>query len=113
MNFEEASTIAAAKIIPSLPGFIGAIVSLRFFKADSWFERAAFVFSGWACAYFATQPVLTYFNVEQGRWADGTAFFIGLFGMAIVAGIMGAIKDNNWGAILADFVRKLIERWTK
>lgn len=106
MNFEEASTIAAAKIIPSLPGFIGAVVSLRFFKADSWFERITVVMSGWACAFFLTKPVVDKFSLGDSQWADGTAFFVGLFGMAIVAALMGAIKDTKWGDILAGWVKK-------
>lgn len=106
MNIEEATAFAAAKIFPSLPGFVGAVISLRFFSAKTWGEKLAVVFSGWACAYFLTRPVVSYFNLQDTQWSDGTAFFIGVFGMAIVAALMGAIRDNKWGEILAGWIKK-------
>ena len=106
MTLEEMSVIVTSKILPSLPGFVGAVVSLRFFKAETWLERITVVMSGWACAFFLTKPVVDRFDLNNTQWADGTAFFIGLFGMAIVAALMGAIKDTKWGDILAGWVKK-------
>lgn len=106
MTLEELSVVVTSKILPSLPGFVGAVISLRFFKADTWLERVAVVLSGWACAYFFTKPVVDRFSLGATQWADGTAFFIGLFGMAVVAALMGAIKDTKWGDILSGWVKK-------
>lgn len=100
------SVIVTSKILPSLPGFVGAVVSLRFFKAETWLERITVVMSGWACAFFLTKPVVDKFSLGDSPWSDGTAFFIGLFGMAIVAALMAAIKDTKWGDILAGWIKK-------
>lgn len=106
MTLEEMSVFVTSKILPSLPGFVGAVVSLRFFKAETWLERITVVLSGWACAFFLTKPVVDKFSLGDTQWADGTAFFIGLFGMAIVAALMGAIKETKWGDILSGWVKK-------
>ena len=103
---EESIAVLFAKIASTFPGLIGGVLSLRFFKDQSGSARLVTVIGGWACAAFTTDPVMAYFSLADTVWKNGVAFFIGLFGMSIVAAIMGTVKDVQWADIITGWVKK-------
>lgn len=106
MSIEEMIAAAATKIGPTLPGFVGGVLSLRFFKEQTWGEKVMTVLGGWACASWATEPVLAFFTLNNTSWSNGISFFVGLFGMSIVAALMAALKEINLGEIVSGWIKR-------
>jgi hypothetical protein len=105
-TIEEAIAGIFLKVTSTIPGFIGGVVSLRFFNEQTIFQRIMTVLGGWVCAAFTTDPVLAYFSLSEKSWNNGVAFFIGLFGMSLIAAVMIAIKGVQWVDIITGWVKK-------
>ncbi len=63
-------------------GIVGAGVSLKWMQGTP-IERAGMAIGGAALSYYGTTPAAAWLNVKDAEGLIG--FFIGLFGMAIVA----------------------------
>lgn len=63
-------------------GVAGALVSLKYMQG-TYIERAAMAVGGAAMSYYGTTPMVVWVGVHDAEGLIG--FFIGLFGMSIVA----------------------------
>ena len=96
-------SIAAALGIKTIAGFIGGLLSLRFFDGLTFAGKLWTVSGGMAMAFFMTQPIMTYFEWRADKYEGGVGFIIGLFGMSIAAAGMKAITD-------IEFIKSLLKR---
>lgn len=83
-------------------GIAGAVVSLRFVQG-SYFERVTMALGGAALSYFGTTPLSDWLAAPKAEGVIG--FFIGLFGMAIVAKVYEVIQ-------LIDAKQAAVDIWT-
>ena len=91
---------------PTIPGFIGAVISLRFFTEAGIKAKVAVVGGGWACATFLTGPAVDSFSLAGTKWENGLAFFIGVFGMSFIAALMQGVKELKVAEIIADWLKR-------
>lgn len=85
-----ASTLGLKKAA-LLGGFLGALVSLRFFpEAQSWWQRCTTLFSGWVCAAYVAPLAAATLDIAE-KHEGGVAFLVGVVGMALIANVLQAI----------------------
>lgn len=92
-------------------GIVGAAVSLKFVQG-TWAERVMMCIGGSALSYYGTTPLATWVAAPDAEGLIG--FFIGLFGMAIVAKVYEVvmlidakkIAEDVWSAALEWLKRK-------
>ena len=85
---------------PWVAGALGAVVALKGAPGVSWPERAFNVFCGLLVAGNLSPALCEQFGLLSPAMQGATAFFLGLFGMNLVAAIVGWIKETK----LADLV---------
>lgn len=99
--------ITQALGLKALAGFIGGVLSLKFFEGLTIGGRVWTVFGGLSTAYFCTLPVMEFVNFTPTPQNEGfTGFVLGLFSMSLVAAIFTAIKELK----IADIIRGWLER---
>jgi hypothetical protein len=88
------------KWLTLIPGFVGAMISLKFIEGQSRSQRATTVVAGMLAAAYCT-PL----TIDLLLWADvfsaapsprtegAIAFLGGLFGMALIGAVIKAIPD--------------------
>ena len=88
------------KWITLAPGFVGALISLKFIEQQSFWQRATTVAAGMLVAAYCTPltlDLLIYFEVftvaPSPRTEGAIAFLGGLFGMALVGAAIKAIPE--------------------
>lgn len=85
-----------------LSGFIGSVLSLRFYRdLGVWGKVTTFV-GGWATAIFLTQPALTWFKLTPPEsYTGGIGFVVGLFSMSIASAVAKVLRDTEWARIIS------------
>lgn len=74
-------------------GFLGALVSLRFFPdLKTWWQRCTTLFSGWVCAAYVGPLVASTLDIAE-KHEGGVTFLVGVVGMALIANVLQAIPD--------------------
>ena len=89
-------------------GIAGAFVSLRFVQG-SWMERLLMAVGGAALSFFATTPLAEWLAAPKAEGVIG--FFIGLFGMAIVAKVYEVLILLDAKKISTDLWETLKRKW--
>jgi len=91
------------EVMKVLPGAAGSFVSMLFIK-DTWPRRIAMFLAGGALSYFGTPWAVKFVGLDAGF----AGFLLGLFGMAIVARVFEAWQTFDLGAILLEWIRKIL-----
>lgn len=89
-------------------GLAGAVVSLRFVQG-TYLERLTMAVGGAALSYFGTTPLADWLAAPKAEGVIG--FFIGLFGMAIVAKIYEVIQLLDAKQIAVDVWETVKRKW--
>jgi hypothetical protein len=89
-------------------GLAGAVVSLRFVQG-TWMERTLMAVGGAAMSYLGTTPLAEWLQAPKAEGVIG--FFIGLFGMAIVAKIYEVVQLLDAKQIAADVWATIKRKW--
>jgi len=89
--------------VKTLAGFIGGVLSLRFFDSLTVSGKVSTVGGGMASAFYLTHPIMEYFGWNAQQHEGGVGFIIGLFGMAMVASLFKVIFDTE---ILKSWLKK-------
>ena len=84
-------------------GFVGAVISLKFVKAETNWEKIIMVASGTVAAIYGTQ-VLAYFVTMTESTQNGASFFLGVYGMGAMHEIYSMIQSGE----LKAWVKKLL-----
>lgn len=95
-------------IFKLVAGVAGAVVSLRFVEG-TWPERFLMAVGGAALSYFGTTPLAEWMQAPKAEGVIG--FFIGLFGMAIVAKIYEVLQLMDAKQIAADLWETVKRKW--
>lgn len=80
-------------------GFVGGLISLRFFDGLTSSQKFATAVSGAASANYLTDPTIAHFALTVG-YEGGIGFAIGLFGMSVAAALVRLVKDTDWAGVL-------------
>jgi hypothetical protein len=97
---------AAAKL---WPGLAGALVALRWLPVESSrMDRAIAAVGGFAAASNIGPALAEVSGVASVRVEAGIVFAVGLFGMALAGEVIRALKDAQLGAIIGDWLRRLL-----
>lgn len=95
------------KKVALIAGFIGGVISLRFFEGLTAGGKLFTAFSGAASASFLTPVALAYFHLEPpASYEGGIGFVLGLFSMSIAAAVFKWFKETSWQDVLGIFGRK-------
>lgn len=89
-------------------GIAGAVVSLRFVQG-TYLERLTMAVGGAALSYFGTTPLSDWLAAPKAEGVIG--FFIGLFGMAIVAKAYEVIQMIDAKQAAADLWAAAKRKW--
>lgn len=89
-------------------GLAGAVVSLRFVQG-SYLERLTMALGGAALSYFGTTPLSDWLAAPKAEGVIG--FFIGLFGMAIVAKVYEVIQMLDAKQAASDVWETVKRKW--
>lgn len=82
-----------------IAGAVGSFISLRFFEGLSTPEKWSTFFGGWALGAYIGSPLSRFLEVDV-KVDSGIALLVGLFGMAVVAAIIKAIRDTRWAELI-------------
>lgn len=85
-------------------GFFGSLVSLKFIKGASTFERVMMFIGGMSLSFYATSAVAGFLGMS--RFAGGVGFLLGLFGMAVVGKVYEALQAVD----AADLAKRAVNR---
>lgn len=95
-------------IVKFAAGVAGAVVSLRFVQG-TWVERGTMAVGGAALSYYATTPLSEWMATPKTEGVVG--FFVGLFGMAIVAKIYEVIQLIDAKQVAVDVWGLIKRKW--
>jgi len=87
-----------------LPGAIGAAVSTIFMKEETWPRRLGMALAGMAAARFGGASASAWTGLD----ASFTGFLLGLFSMAIVAGVFETWRSLQLGPLATEWLRKVL-----
>lgn len=106
--FDQILVALGIKKVPFIAGFIGALISLKFFPTATWWEKVLTFFGGWSAAVYGTPMVIAYFKLsaEADSYAGGIGLVIGLFAMTIVAALITAITETKWSELISNILKK-------
>lgn len=88
-----------------IAGTLGALVSLAAHtELQTAKQRLYYIVCGAVSAYYLSDSVAGYFNLQNAKAISAIGFLIGIFGAALLQAIMRGIKDADlWGFIKARF----------
>ena len=87
-----------AKAGAFMSGIVGGIISMRFVKGMTKWERATGIVAGAVMAHYIASPIAFLFGV--GEYVETVGFLVGMFGMSICGALFDAIKKSDiWGLI--------------
>jgi len=109
--FSDGGVLATAglKLSTVIGGAFGGFISLRFHENLNWWEKWTTFLGGWALGGFLGLPLIEYLGLSK-IWELGVALLISLFGMALAAAIIRAIREVDWGVLLSASVNKILTR---
>lgn len=87
-----------------VPGAFGAAVSTFFMREESWPRRIGLALSGMAAARFGGSAASNWTGLD----ASFSGFLIGLFGMALVAGVFETWRSLQLGPLITEWLRKVL-----
>lgn len=87
--------IASALGMKAVAGFLGGVVSLRFFEGLTLQGKFWTVGGGMVMAFFLTHPIMDYFKWNAEHYEGGVGFIVGLFGMSIAAAAIKVVTDSE------------------
>lgn len=93
------------KKVALIAGFIGGVISLRFFEGLTPGGKAFTAFSGAAAANFLTPMTLAWFQLHPESYEGGIGFVLGLFSMSLAAAVIKWLRETSWQDILGIFGR--------
>lgn len=89
-----------------IAGFVGSVISLRFVSnVETWKGRVSLVASGAAISTFGAPGLGQWLDVTE-KTATCLHFLMGVFGMSLLAAIMGAIRETQWAQALKSWITK-------
>lgn len=87
----------------AIAGLLGSIVSLKLIDGLGWTGRIFTIACGGLLANYGTPLLLFYYQMDP-RHEAAIGFFVGLFGMSIVAAVMKSIVGTDlWTLIQRKF----------
>lgn len=97
--------------IPDLPpeasklgaSFAGSLVALRWLPGGCWL-KLQMLLAGTALSWYATEPLARWAGMNVGT----TGFFLGVFGMALVAKVFDLIAAAQVSEIAVEWARKFL-----
>jgi hypothetical protein len=93
-----------SEIAKLLPGAIGAAVSTIFMNQETWPRKIGMACAGMAAARFGGAWASSWTGLD----ASFTGFLLGLFSMAIVAGIFETWRAMQFGPLVTEWLRKVL-----
>ena len=106
MQEEQQAQTAVAVALKLAPGFIGALVALRWVPAGStWSDRLGAFVGGCACAFWGSPAIVEWVDVGSARIEASIAFVTGLLGMVVAGELVGTLR----GLQLAETIRGIIK----
>jgi len=94
------------KKVALVAGFIGGIISLRFFEGLTAGGKVITASSGAAAANFLTPMTLAWFQLQPESYEGGIGFCLGLFSMSLAAAVIKWLRETSWQDVLGLFGRK-------
>ncbi|MHB0965557.1 MAG: hypothetical protein ACYC36_03795 [Bellilinea sp.] len=88
------------KLSVVIAGFLGGIVSLRFFDGLQLYEKCGVATTGALAANYLTPGIIAYFDMLASSYEGGIGFMIGLFGMSVTSAIFNILKTTDWAGII-------------
>ena len=88
-----------AQIKVGASAFAGGIIYHAMRPAKTWPKLLVGLMSNVLCGVVFTAPVMHYFSIDQSL-AGGVGAVLGLFGLAIAGGILKAVEQFNFGALV-------------
>lgn len=88
-------SIASALGMKTFAGFVGGIISLRFFEGLTLQGKAWTVGGGMVMSFFLTHPIMDYFKWNVEHYEGGVGFIVGLFGMSVAAAAAKLVTDSD------------------
>lgn len=83
--------------------FTGSLVALRWLPGSCWL-KLQMLLAGTALSWYATEPLANWADMNVGT----TGFFLGVFGMALVAKVFDLIAETHVSEIIVEWVRKFL-----
>jgi hypothetical protein len=87
-----------------LPGAVGAAISTIFLHQETWPRRIAMAVAGTATARFGGSAASAWTGLDPSF----AGFLVGLFSMAIVAGVFETWRSLALGPIVTEWIRKVL-----
>lgn len=100
------AAVSAKKLSVLLAGFLGGVISLRFFDNLKLHEKLGVAVAGAVSASYITPSIVSYFALTAETHEGGVGFLIGLFGMSITSASISVIKSTDWAAIIKGRLEK-------
>lgn len=83
-----------------IAGIIGAVVAVPFQEElNTWQGRLMFVFTGLACAYFATPLAISTYGIDPAL-AGGVGFLMGAFGGSLLSAGFRTVRNLDLSAFV-------------
>lgn len=83
--------------------FVGSLVALRWLPGTCWL-KLQMLLTGTALSWYATEPLANWAGMNVGT----TGFFLGVFGMALVAKVFELLAELHVSEIIVEWVRKFL-----
>lgn len=83
--------------------FLGSLVALRWLPGNCW-VKGQMLLAGTALSWYVTEPLAKWANMNMGT----TGFFLGVFGMALVAKVFEVLEKAPLIQIFLEWLRKFL-----
>ena len=81
-------------------GILGSAISMRFVPQLKFWQKLTAVASGTAAAVAGTPLIKYTFDIKDEQVLFGVSFFIGVFGLSLIASIFDTLKNTKWVGII-------------
>lgn len=103
--FEHLPVLLGMKMQTIFSSFFGALVSLRFIRAETWWGRAMLVIGGFGGAAYGT-PIILHALEWPIAYEPGAAFLLGMFGMSICDAVARAVAAADLWSVIRGWLEK-------
>ena len=91
---------------PFFVGAAGALVSLKYAAADTWWQRGMTLLCGALVAGYFAQPLADWLKLAKETDILGIAFAMGLLGLSVIASIFKAIGELKIAEIVSSWISR-------